>query len=47
MDIIPNPKTSIILDAIPGDPTSTYINANYVRGADGNMRRYIAAMGFV
>lgn len=30
------------------DPTSEYINANWVRGADGDIggdRRYIAAMG--
>ncbi len=46
LDVLPNPRTRVHLDEIPGDPTSTYYNANYVRNFDGsNPREYIAAMG--
>eukprot|EP00051_Salpingoeca_urceolata_P033867 m.22546 g.22546 ORF g.22546 m.22546 type:complete len:584 (+) comp6858_c0_seq2:548-2299(+) len=45
MDILPNPKTAVPLDEIDGEPESTYINANFVRGYDGDPKAYIAAMG--
>jgi len=45
MDILPNPKTRVPLSEQPGDPTSTYVNANYVRGYNGDPKHYIAAMG--
>ena len=47
MDILPNPKTRVALSSLPTDPTSSYYNANYVRGADGNPKAYIASMGCV
>ena len=44
---MPNPRTRVVLDPIPGQPGSDYINANYIRSYDGkNPREYIAAMGF-
>lgn len=40
-------KTRVPLPAIEGDECSTYYNANFVRGSDGNPKRYVAAMGSV
>eukprot|EP00049_Salpingoeca_infusionum_P018665 m.358235 g.358235 ORF g.358235 m.358235 type:complete len:766 (+) comp18079_c0_seq1:269-2566(+) len=45
LDVLPDPRTRVNLPMINGDETTTYINANYVRGADGNPKRYICAMG--
>lgn len=45
MDIIPNPASAVHLAEIPDDPTSTYINANFVRNCDDEPRAYIAAQG--
>eukprot|EP00037_Helgoeca_nana_P005273 m.50351 g.50351 ORF g.50351 m.50351 type:complete len:545 (-) comp16314_c0_seq2:139-1773(-) len=44
-DILPNPRTRVHLHQVSNDPISGYINANYVRGPDGNPRAYICAMG--
>ncbi|XP_015586539.1 tyrosine-protein phosphatase non-receptor type 5 isoform X3 [Cephus cinctus] len=42
--ILPNPQSRVIL---PGsdDPLASYINANYIRGYDGQDARYIATQG--
>lgn len=46
MDVLPNPRTRVPLEPIPGEPGSEYINANYIRSYDGkNEKAYIAAMG--
>ena len=45
MDILPTPRTRVKLPEDPMDPTASYINANYIRGSDGNERAFIAAMG--
>ena len=45
MDVLPNPATRVEISEIPGDPASTYINANYIRSYTGQPRVYIAAMG--
>ena len=53
LDILPNPKSRVELPLLvkdngQPDPTSEYINANWVRGADGDVggsKRFIAAMG--
>ncbi len=44
MDVLPNPATRVTLMALPNDPTSSYINANYVRGWDGK-RQYVCTQG--
>eukprot|EP00039_Didymoeca_costata_P017065 m.313533 g.313533 ORF g.313533 m.313533 type:complete len:741 (-) comp16491_c1_seq1:18-2240(-) len=44
-NILPNPRTRVILNEVDGDPTSSFINANFVDGADGATQRYIAAQG--
>lgn len=45
-DILPNPVTRVRLDVQRNDPTTEYINANYVRGfGDRSVREYIAAQG--
>ena len=47
MDVLPHKRTHVALEMIGNDPTSVYINANYVRNIDGsNDKYYIAAMGF-
>ena len=44
--MLPNPKTRVVLQVDGSGPDSSYINANYIRSADGqNPRQYIAAMG--
>lgn len=45
LDILPNPVTRVPLPRINDDIDTEYINANYVRGFDGNPKMYIAAMG--
>eukprot|EP00040_Diaphanoeca_grandis_P014569 m.74029 g.74029 ORF g.74029 m.74029 type:complete len:881 (-) comp24616_c0_seq1:127-2769(-) len=45
VDILPYPKTQVKLKEIPGIVTSTYINANFVRGYYGEPKYYIAAQG--
>jgi protein tyrosine phosphatase len=45
LDILPTPRTRVQLPEIVGIPGSSYINANFVRGADGNPNAFIAAMG--
>jgi protein tyrosine phosphatase len=41
-DFAISPKTRVTLAAIDGDEASTYINANFVVGADRNPKKYIA-----
>ncbi|KAK2153231.1 hypothetical protein LSH36_304g09034 [Paralvinella palmiformis] len=43
--IIPNEATRVILPEVDGDPLSTYINANYIRGYGAEPRSYIATQG--
>eukprot|EP00038_Savillea_parva_P006576 m.164608 g.164608 ORF g.164608 m.164608 type:complete len:723 (+) comp12447_c0_seq1:54-2222(+) len=45
MDILPEPKTRVPLPMINNDPRTEYINANFVRGPDGNPKHYVCAMG--
>ena len=45
LDILPTGSTRVPLPLRDGVPGSDYINANYVRGADGNPQAFIAAMG--
>lgn len=44
-DILPNPKTRVVLPEVDGDVRTTYVNANFIPGFDGNPKTYIAAMG--
>lgn len=44
-DIYPTPDTRVKLDPLPMDPSSEYINANYVRAFDNASWDYIAAQG--
>jgi hypothetical protein len=44
MDILPNPETRVLLSKI-SDDASTYINANFVSGANGTPRAFIATQG--
>ena len=43
-DILPNPLTRVRLPEINGDPTSEYLNANYIGGLL-SAREYIASQG--
>lgn len=45
MDIIPNPASRVMLPEVDGDPTTAYVNANFIHGPDGEEKYYIAAMG--
>ena len=45
MDVLPNPETRVPLPEISDDATSSYINANYIRGPDGSSHAYVCAMG--
>jgi hypothetical protein len=47
MDMLPNPQTRVVLTPPPDMDFDvyTYINANFVRGADGSPRAYVVAMG--
>eukprot|EP00038_Savillea_parva_P019002 m.26123 g.26123 ORF g.26123 m.26123 type:complete len:1624 (+) comp4292_c0_seq2:1079-5950(+) len=44
-NINPNPSTLVRLQALDGDPVTTYTNANFVAGALGNPNQYIACQG--
>lgn len=44
-DILPPPDCRVKLELVDGDPTTDYINANFVRSADGRRNEYIAAQG--
>ena len=45
-NILPNPKTRVDLTKVGDRETSTFINANYIHGFDGeNTKAYIAAQG--
>ena len=46
-DVLPNANTRVILAEDEKDPKSTYINANFVRGPEGQRARYIACQGCV
>ncbi|KAG1671265.1 Receptor-type tyrosine-protein phosphatase R [Nymphon striatum] len=43
--IIPNEETRVILPQVHNDVLDTYINANYIRGYDGEEKVYIATQG--
>ena len=45
MDVLPNPATRVPLIALPNDPASSYINANFVRSYDGTPNRFICTQG--
>eukprot|EP00045_Choanoeca_perplexa_P009387 m.90347 g.90347 ORF g.90347 m.90347 type:complete len:689 (+) comp14877_c0_seq2:208-2274(+) len=45
MDVLPNPATRVQLPVLKEDVTTSYVNANYVHGPDGNKKAYICAMG--
>ena len=44
-NILPNPVSRVVLPQIGNDKTTTYINANYIKGVDGENNDYIAAQG--
>lgn len=44
-DILPAKDSRVKLRILNDDPSTEYINANYVSGANGNKRHYIAAQG--
>ncbi|XP_047347124.1 tyrosine-protein phosphatase non-receptor type 5-like isoform X2 [Vespa velutina] len=43
--VLPNPQSRVVLPGSSDDPLSSYINANYIRGHDGEDARYIATQG--
>ncbi|TGZ51956.1 tyrosine-protein phosphatase non-receptor type 7 isoform X1 [Temnothorax longispinosus] len=43
--VLPNPQTRVVLPGCSDDPLAGYINANYIRGYDGESARYIATQG--
>ncbi|XP_071441159.1 tyrosine-protein phosphatase non-receptor type 5-like isoform X2 [Hetaerina americana] len=43
--ILPNERSRVNLSEKDSDPITSYINANYVRGYDGEERAYIATQG--
>ncbi|XP_065829326.1 uncharacterized protein [Oscarella lobularis] len=45
MNVLPNPHSAVHLEVIDDDPTTSYINANYVRGYNMRPREYIATQG--
>lgn len=45
LDVLPNPKTRVPLPEVNGDATTSYINANFVRGAQGQKNMYICTQG--
>ena len=45
MNILPNPRTRVRLAQLGNDPTTTYINANHIRGWDNTPGRYLASQG--
>lgn len=44
MDMLPNPRTKVVLPVINNQVETGYVNANYVRGADKDPQKFIAAM---
>ncbi|XP_044580055.1 tyrosine-protein phosphatase non-receptor type 7-like isoform X1 [Cotesia glomerata] len=42
--VLPNPQSRVVLRG-SDDPVASYINANYIRGYDGESNRYIATQG--
>ena len=44
MDMLPNPRTKVVLPIIIGQVETGYVNANYVRGPDTDPKAFIAAM---
>ena len=44
-NILPNPHSRVNLQQIGDDPTTCYINANYITAIDGSPQAYIAAQG--
>jgi protein tyrosine phosphatase len=45
MNVLPNPHSAVRLVPLNEDPTTTYINANYVRGYNRRPKAYIATQG--
>ncbi|XP_029177631.1 tyrosine-protein phosphatase non-receptor type 5-like [Nylanderia fulva] len=45
VSVLPNPQSRVILPGFSDDPLGGYINANYIRGYDGEDGRYIATQG--
>ncbi|XP_062515048.1 uncharacterized protein LOC134190608 [Corticium candelabrum] len=45
MNVLPNPHSAVRLIPLNDDPTTTYINANYVRGYSRKNKAYIATQG--
>ncbi|KZC10269.1 Receptor-type tyrosine-protein phosphatase R [Dufourea novaeangliae] len=43
--VLPNPQSRVVLPGSSDDPLSSYINANFIRGYDGEDARYIATQG--
>ncbi|XP_012221122.1 tyrosine-protein phosphatase non-receptor type 7-like isoform X1 [Linepithema humile] len=43
--VLPNPQSRVILPGSSDDPLTGYINANHIRGYDGEDGRYIATQG--
>ncbi|XP_066593724.1 tyrosine-protein phosphatase non-receptor type 5-like isoform X2 [Prorops nasuta] len=43
--VLPNPQSRVVLPGSSDDPLGSYINANYIRGYDGEDARYIATQG--
>lgn len=42
LDVLPNPRTRVVLPRMGKDAATEYINANFVRGPDGtNQKHYI------
>jgi hypothetical protein len=39
MDVLPRPASRVTLAKVDGDETTTYINANFVRGYNGNKQQ--------
>jgi protein tyrosine phosphatase len=44
-DILPAIPTLVRLPAVGNDPKTQYINANFIRGPEGQKNRYIACQG--
>ncbi|XP_014476085.1 PREDICTED: tyrosine-protein phosphatase non-receptor type 5-like isoform X1 [Dinoponera quadriceps] len=43
--VLPNPQSRVVLPSSSDDPLAGYINANYIRGYDGEDAKYIATQG--
>lgn len=44
-NVLPNEETRVVLQEIPNDPGSDYINANFITGEKSNKKRYISTQG--